>query len=205
MKNLKIKICGITDLATANFCINKKVNYLGFVFYEPSPRNISIDNANIILGDIGNKINRVAVTNNPSDSLLSLLKSLPFEYLQVHGNISVERLEGIKKIINKKIIMSFNINNQSDLDNVSNYEDLSDFFLFDSKSSGSGIKFDWSLLNGINLEKEYFLSGGLSPENLKSAINNVNTHYFDISSGVEKTSGVKDTSKIDDIMKIANG
>ncbi len=101
--------------------------------------------------------------------------------------------------------MSFNINNQSDLDNVSNYEDLSDFFLFDSKSSGSGIKFDWSLLNGINLEKEYFLSGGLSPENLKSAINNVNTHYFDISSGVEKTSGVKDTSKIDDIMKIANG
>ena len=205
MKNLKIKICGITDLATANFCINKKVNYLGFVFYEPSPRNISIDNANIILGDIGNKINRVAVTNNPSDSLLSLLKSLPFEYLQVHGNISVERLEGIKKIINKKIIMSFNINNQSDLDNVSNYEDLSDFFLFDSKSSGSGIKFDWSLLNGINLEKEYFLSGGPSPENLKSAINNVNTHYFDISSGVEKTSGVKDTSKIDDIMKIANG
>ena len=205
MKNLKIKICGITDLATANFCINKKVNYLGFVFYEPSPRNISIDNANIILGDIGNKINRVAVTNNPSDSLLSLLKSLPFEYLQVHGNISVERLEGIKKIINKKIIMSFNINNQSDLDNVSNYEDLSDFFLFDSKSSGSGIKFDWSLLNGINLEKEYFLSGGLSPENLKSAINNVNTHYFDISSGVEKTTGVKDTSKIADIMKIANG
>ena len=137
--------------------------------------------------------------------MLSLLKSLPFEYLQVHGNISAERLEGIKKIINKKIIMSFNINNQSDLDNVSNYEDLSDFFLFDSKSSGSGIKFDWSLLNGINLEKEYFLSGGLSPENLKSAINNVNTHYFDISSGVEKTSGVKDTSKIDDIMKIANG
>ena len=101
--------------------------------------------------------------------------------------------------------MSFNINDRSDLDNVSDYEDLSDFYLFDSKSSGSGIIFDWSLLNEINSKNEYFLSGGLNSENLKSAINNVNTHYFDISSGVEKTTGVKDTSKIADIMKIANG
>ena len=205
MKDLKIKICGITDVATANFCINKNVNYLGFVFYEPSPRNISIDHARLILEDISNKISKVAVTNNPSDNLLSSLEPLPFEYLQVHGNISIERLQVIKKIINKKIIMSFNINDRSDLDNVSNYEDLSDFFLFDSKSSGSGIKFDWSLLNQINSEKEYFLSGGLNSENLKSAINNVNTHYFDISSGVENTTGVKDTSKIADIMIIANG
>ena len=205
MKDLKIKICGITDLATANFCINKKVNYLGFVFYEPSPRNISIDHAKLILEDIGNKINKVAVTKDPSDDLLFSLKPLSFEYLQVHGDVSIERLQAIKKIINKKIIMSFNINDQSDLDNVSNYEDLSDFFLFDSKSSGSGIKFDWSLLNQINSEKEYFLSGGLNSENLKNAINNVNTHYFDISSGVENTTGVKDTSKIADIMIIANG
>ena len=205
MKDLKIKICGITELAIANFCINKKVNYLGFIFYEPSPRNISIDHARLILKDIGNKINKVAVTKDPSDDLLFSLKPLPFEYLQVHGDISVKRLQAIKKIINKKIIMSFNISNQSDLDNVSNYEDLSDFFLFDSKSSGSGIKFDWSLLNQINSEKEYFLSGGLNSENLKNAINNVNTHYFDISSGVENTTGVKDTSKIADIMIIANG
>ena len=179
--------------------------YLGFVFYEPSPRNISIDHARLILEDIGNKINKVAVTKDPSDSLLFSLESLSFEYLQVHGNISIERLQVIKKIINKKIIMSFNINDQSDLDNVSNYENLSDFFIFDSESSGSGIKFDWSLLNRINSKNEYFLSGGLNSENLKSAINNVNTHYFDISSGVEKTTGVKDTSKIADIMKIANG
>ena len=205
MKDLKIKICGITDLATANFCINKKVNYLGFVFYEPSPRNISIDHARLILEDIGNKIKKVAVTKDPSDDLLFSLEQLPFEYLQVHGDISIKRLQAIKKIINKKIIMSFNINNQSDLEYISNYEDHSDFFLFDSKSSGSGIKFDWSLLNGINSKNDYFLSGGLNSENLKSAINNVNTHYFDISSGVEKTTGVKDTSKIADIMKIANG
>ena len=205
MKDLKIKICGITDLATANFCINKKVNYLGFVFYEPSPRNISIDHARLILEDIGNKINKVAVTKDPSDDLLFSLEPLPFEYLQVHGNISILRLQAIKKIINKKIIMSFNINDQSDLDNVSDFDDLSDFFLFDSKSSGSGIKFNWSLLNEINSEKEYFLSGGLNSKNLKNAINNVNTHYFDISSGVENTTGVKDTSRIADIMKIANG
>ena len=204
MKDLKIKICGITDLATANFCINNKVNYLGFVFYEPSPRNISIDHAKLILDDVSNKIDKVAVTKDPSDDLLFSLKPLPFEYLQVHGDISIERLQAIKNIINKKIIMSFNINNLSDLDNVSDYEDLSDFFLFDSKSSGSGIKFDWSLLNEIYSKKEYFLSGGLNSENLKNAINNVNTHYFDISSGVENTTGVKDTSKIADIMKIAN-
>ena len=205
MNDLKIKICGITDLAIANFCINKKVDYLGFVFYEPSPRNISIDHASLILEDIGNKIKKVAVTKDPSDDLLFSLEPLPFEYLQVHGDISITRLQSIKKIINKKIIMSFNINDQFDLDNVSNYEDLSDFYLFDSKSSGSGIKFDWSLLNGINSKNDYFLSGGLNSENLKSAINIVNTHYFDISSGVEKTTGVKDTSKIANIMKIANG
>ncbi len=205
MKKLKIKICGITDLVIANFCINQKVDYLGFVFYDSSPRNISVDDAKVILSYISNKIYTVAVTKNPSDDLLYSLEQLPFEYLQVHGNISIERLKTIRKIVNKKIIMSFNINDQSDLDNISNYEDLSDFFLFDSKNSGSGMKFDWSLLNKITSEKEYFLSGGLNLDNLRNAINNVNTLYFDISSGVEKSTGVKDTSKIADIMKIANG
>ena len=205
MKKLKIKICGITDLVVANFCINQKVDYLGFVFYDSSPRNISVDDAKVILSYISNKIYTVAVTKNPSDDLLYSLEQLPFEYLQVHGVVSIERLKTIRKIVNKKIIMSFNINDQSDLDNISNYEDLSDFFLFDSKNSGSGIKFDWSLLNNITSKKEYFLSGGLNLDNLKNAMNNVNTLYFDISSGVEKSTGVKDTSKIADIMKIANG
>ena len=205
MKKLKIKICGITDLVIANFCIDQKVDYLGFVFYDSSPRNISVDDAKVILNYISNKIYTVAVTKNPSDDLLYSLEKLPFEYLQVHGVVSIDRLKTIRKIVNKKIIMSFNINEKSDLDHISNYEDLSDFFLFDSKNSGSGIKFDWSLLNKITSEKEYFLSGGLNLDNLRNAINDVNTLYFDISSGVEKSTGVKDTSKIADIMKIANG
>ena len=113
-------------------CINQKVDYLGFVL-DSSPRNISVDDAKVILGHISNKIHTVAVTKNPSNDLLFSLDQLPFEYLQVHGVISIDRLKTIKKIVNKKIIMSFNINDQSDLDNISNYEDLSDFFYLTQK------------------------------------------------------------------------
>ena len=97
MRKPKIKICGITDLAIANFCINQKVDYLGFVFYDSSPRNICVDDAKAILSNISNKIHTVAVTKNPSDDLLYSLEQLPFEYLQVHGVDSIERLKTIRK------------------------------------------------------------------------------------------------------------
>jgi len=188
----------------AKFCITQKVNFIGFVFYEKSPRNISINDASLILDEIGKKIKTVAVTKDPSNDLLNSLASLQFEYIQVHGNISIERLKEIKGITNKKIIMAFNVSSQSDLENIENYENLSEFLLFDSASPGSSKQFDWSLINNVVTNKDFFLSGGLNSDNLLSAISSVKTNYFDISSGVEKISGVKDTTKISEVMNIIN-
>ncbi len=199
-----LKICGISKMADAKFCITQKVNFLGFIFYEKSPRKISINNASLILDEIGGKIKTVAVTKDPSNDLLNSLASLKFEYIQVHGNISIDRLTEIKSITNKKIIMAFNVSSESDLEKIENYENLSEFLLFDSASPGSGKQFDWSLINNVVTKKDFFLSGGLNSENLLSAINSVKTNYFDISSGVEKISGVKDITKISEVVNIIN-
>ena len=188
----------------AKFCITQKVNFIGFVFYEKSPRNISINDASLILDEIDKKIKTVAVTKDPSNDLLNSLASLKFEYIQVHGNISIDRLTEIKSITNKKIIMAFNVSSESDLEKIENYENLSEFLLFDSASPGSGKQFDWSLINNVVTKKDFFLSGGLNSENLLSAINSVKTNYFDISSGVEKISGVKDITKISEVVNIIN-
>ena len=97
-----LKICGISKMDDAKFCITQKVNFLGFIFYEKSPRKISINNASLILDEIGGKIKTVAVTKDPSNDLLDSLASLKFEYIQVHGNISIDRLTEIKSITNKR-------------------------------------------------------------------------------------------------------
>ena len=199
-----LKICGISKMDDAKFCITQKVNFIGFVFYEKSPRNISINDASLILDEIDKKIKTVAVTKDPSNDLLNSLASLKFEYIQVHGNISIDRLTEIKSITNKKIIMAFNVSSESDLEKIENYENLSEFLLFDSASPGSGKQFDWSLINNVVTKKDFFLSGGLNSENLLSAINSVKTNYFDISSGVEKISGVKDITKISEVVNIIN-
>ena len=197
MKDTVIKICGITNLELAEFCIDQNANFLGFVFYEHSPRNIINENISETLEKIKNQINLVAVTKDPSESVIEKISNLPFDFIQVHGSVLPDQLAEIKNITSMKIIKAFNIVSNTDLNDVNEYQDIADFYLFDSKSSGSGEAFDWGILGDKQIKKDFFLSGGLNPHNISEAIEKTGTKYIDVSSGVEQREGVKDKKLIE--------
>ena len=197
MKDTLIKICGITNLDSAEFCIDQNANYLGFVFYEQSPRNITNENILETLEKIKNKINLVAVTKDPSESIIEKISDLPFNFIQVHGSVLPDKLAEIKNTTGMKIIKAFNILSSDDLNDVNDYQDIADFYLFDSRSSGSGEIFDWDILEDKQIKKDFFLSGGLNPHNISEAIEKTGTKYIDVSSGVEQREGVKDKKLIE--------
>jgi len=206
-----VKICGVRSEDAAGYAINSKADYLGFIFYPQSPRNISFEDSSEIIKKIKDKISTVAVTVDPDDSMINRIIEIGFSMIQLHGNESLEKIREIKNLSPLKIIKSFGIESISDLEKTRAYEEVADYFLFDAKPEatelpgGNAKKFEWSVLNGFSSKKEFFLSGGLNIENVETAVNSNFTNFFDVSSGVESSPGVKDKQKISEfINKIKN-
>ena len=197
MKDTIIKICGITNLESAEYCIDQNADYLGFVFYEHSPRNIIDENILETLEKIKDRIKLVAVTKDPTETIIKKISNLPFNFIQVHGSVLPDKLAEIKNTTGMRIIKAFNIQSSADLNDVNDYQDIADFYLLDSKSSGSGEIFDWGILGDKQINKDFFLSGGLNPHNISKAIERTGTKYVDVSSGVEQREGIKDKKLIE--------
>ena len=138
------------------------------------------------------------MTVNANINDIKEIEDSGFNYIQLHGSEDLSYLGAIKKNTQLKIIKAFGISTQADFNNVNDYSDLCDYFLLDAKPEetempgGNAKKFDWSLLGGQNLKKEFFLSGGLNIDNLEIALKNNITSFFDVSSSVESSPGVKD-------------
>ena len=202
MNNNKIKICGITDLSTANFCAENGADYLGFVSYSNSPRDISFHKSKIIIDQLSSPINTVAVTVNANIDNAKEIEDSGFNFIQCHGSETPDYLSKIKKTTNLKIIKAFGISSHNDLVNIDKCNAFCDFFLMDAKPErsempgGNAKKFNWDLLRDQNINKKFFLSGGLDEDNIEIAIKNNITSLFDVSSSVESSPGVKDTLKI---------
>ena len=207
MSEKRVKICGVKSEEIANHAIISNADYLGFIFYLQSPRNISFEESTAILNKVKNKISTVAVTVNPDDSMLNKIIEIGFSMIQLHGTESIERVKEIKNLSSIKIIKSFGISNKSDLAKTQSYEDIADYFLFDARPEekdlpgGNAKTFEWSTLNDYTSKKEFFLSGGLNIENVETAVNSNQTNFFDVSSGVESSPGVKDKQKISDFIR----
>jgi len=197
-----VKICGVKSEDAAVHAINSNADYLGFIFYPQSPRNISFEDSSAIINKIKDKISTVAVTVDPDDSMINRIIEMGFFMIQLHGNESPENVRKIKNLSSLKIIKSFGIRNKSDLEKTKAYEGVADYFLFDAKPEkkelpgGNARTFEWTLLNDFDSKTEFFLSGGLNIENAETAANSNLTNFFDVSSGVESSPGVKDKQKI---------
>ena len=201
MSDLQIKICGVKNNEIAKHAINAGANFIGFIFYENSHRNITIENCEQILSEIKNLIIPVAVTVNPDKNLLDNLLRIGFKYIQLHGQETPETVKKIKFKYNFKIIKAFGISSSKDLNELVKYEPFVEYFLLDSPpradvQGGTGHKFDWSIIENSSITKNFFLSGGLNKDNILSAINLKKTSYFDVSSGVENSEGIKDKQLI---------
>jgi phosphoribosylanthranilate isomerase len=202
----EIKVCGINDITSMNTALKCKVDYIGLVFYQNSPRNVSINLSKELLKS-RNKITKiVALTVDPNDDFLNEIKKIinP-DYIQLHGNENSRRCLDIKRKINIPLIKGINVRNEIDLVRKNReFEDICDILLLDAPSEalpgGNGKKFDWDILKDFKSKKKWMLAGGLNIENIENAIDITKAPAIDISSGLEIRKGLKDPRLIENFV-----
>ncbi len=199
-----IKICGITNLEDARYASGAMADYLGFIFYDKSPRFIEPGEAGAIINWIEGPEKVGVFVNQPIDDVNSIARQCGLDLVQLHGDESVEYCELIQKPLIKTIHISPDTGKDELQAQVNAYAEVASFFLFDTKADGlwggTGQTFDWKLLKGIAGDVPFFLSGGLNPENVAQAIQTVKPYAVDVSSSLEEAPGIKDFYKIDDFM-----
>jgi len=190
---MKIKICGLNIARDVQLCIDLKVNLLGFVFYEKSSRNIN-------LKDIKNlsKFNKknssfVAVTVDPSDNFIKENILGNFEYIQLHGSETKERVAEIKNM-GFKIIKAIKIKKESDIEKFKEFTNA-DIILFDTPGMEKSIEFPKDLIAKLPKGEKYGLAGSISTDNVEN-LYKLGVNFFDLSSNLESQLGYKDHLKI---------
>lgn len=193
---VKVKICGITNSADALTAANCGATALGFVFYKKSPRYVSPSKVKKIVESLPPFVTSVGVFVNISErAVRDICRFTGITTIQLHGD---EDRNYCKRLKDYKVIKAFHVGAAVDFKKVTDYN--VDAYLFDTFTEedygGSGKTFNWDLLKDKKLGKPFILSGGLNPENIKTAIETVLPYAVDVSSGVEKTPGIKDYHKI---------
>lgn len=197
----KVKICGLTTLEDARFVSGALADFLGFIFYPDSPRYIEPAKAGAIINWLEGPEKVGVFVNQPLDDVNSIAKTTGIDIVQLHGNESPEYCDLVEKPVIKVFHITEDITSDELKSTIKPYLDYVDYFLFDTKSEGlwggTGRTFDWDILNEITDEKPYFLSGGLNPDNISSAIQSVQPFAVDLSSGLEESPGLKDFDKVE--------
>jgi len=200
--SFEIKICGINDKNSMLEAVNSEVDYIGFVFYNKSPRNLTLSLAKSLVTFRNKKSKIVALTVNAKDEFISKIKkNISPDYFQLHGDETPERCKEIKSKFQTPVIKGLGIKDQDDLKkHTKNFENICDILILDAPSSnlpgGNGKKFDWNILKGYSSKSKWMLAGGLNVFNVNDAIKLTNAPAIDVSSGVEISKGVKDPKLI---------
>jgi phosphoribosylanthranilate isomerase len=190
----KVKICGMKNAETIKTAIDHKVDFLGFVFYPDSPRNLTPKQAAKLTKDIPSHIGKVAVLVNETDQFIEYIKN-DFDYFQLHGNEDVKRIKEIRQKYNKKIIKVIKVTNEDNAKTFKEFEEEADMLLFDSPAMEKSSQFSWQILSKLKITKPYLIAGGINIDNVDEALK-LNPFGIDVSSGVEKSLGLKSNEKI---------
>ncbi|MDP4266545.1 MAG: phosphoribosylanthranilate isomerase [Bacteroidota bacterium] len=198
---MKIKVCGMKYKDNIEELLTLKVNYIGFIFYDKSPRFAGVDLNTDYLNNNQSVSKTGVFVNSTIDNIIAKAENHKLNYIQLHGN---ESPDFCKELFdnNYKLIKAFQIDSNFDFNSTKKYKSSCSFFLFDTKTSdfgGSGAKFDWDILNYYDNEIPYFLSGGIDIESIdkiKSLSGKFNIHAIDINSKFEVEPGLKDIKKI---------
>jgi phosphoribosylanthranilate isomerase len=199
-----VKICGLSSAAALDAALDSGADMVGFVFFEPSPRNLSPDAASALGAQVHGRAQKVALTVDAEDAKLdAIVAALKPDILQLHGNETPERVRGIRARLGIPVMKAIGIAARPDLEKAEAYAQAADTLLFDAKPApeavlpgGNGRAFDWSILSGFAADRPWMLSGGLDPANVMDALASTAARGVDVSSGVESAPGVKDPARI---------
>lgn len=197
------KICGLSTPDTLDAAIAGGASHVGFVFFPPSPRFLSLPRAAALAERTPDRVKRVGVFVDPDDTLVdTAIRQVRLDAVQLH-NVAPIRAAAIRLRFRTEIWAAVAIRTQADLDGARGYVGAADRVLYDAKTpdgallpGGMGLRFDWALLDGFRHPLPWALSGGLDPDNVGEAIARTGATMVDVSTGVETRPGVKDVDKI---------
>lgn len=203
---LFIKICGLSTEATVRAAKQAGADCIGLVFFPKSPRNVSLDQG-ARLAAIAREHPSIAVAALIVDAETPLIDAIMErvgpDLLQLHGRESPDRVREIKAHTGVQVMKAVGIRDAADLGAIAPYRDVADRILLDAKPpkgaelpGGNGVAFDWSLLESLDLDRRFMLSGGLKPATVATALAATGLNEVDVSSGVETAPGVKDPGLI---------
>ena len=198
---MKIKICGLNPTRDVQLCINLRVNYLGFVFYKKSPRNVNTSDIKVLSTYDKENSAFVAVTVNPSDEFIKKNLIGTFDYIQLHGSETKERVNEIKNM-GFKIIKAVKVKEAQDIQKFKEFENA-DVILFDTPGMEKSLEFPKNLITKIPIGTKYALAGSISENNVEN-IGKLGVNFFDLSSSLENQLGYKDHLKIKSFIKKIN-
>ena len=210
---MRVKICGLTTLGTLSAAVASGASYVGFVFFEKSPRHLTIKQASIMAESVPTGICKTALVVDPTDQELdTLLGAVPIDMIQLHGHETAERVSEVKQRFGLPVMKAVGISDETDLNQLNEYSRVSDQILVDAKPpkdanipGGNGLAFDWRLIAGRRWPTPWMLAGGLTNKNVAEAARLTGARQFDVSSGVETLTGVKDIQLISDFIQATNG
>ena len=202
--SLLVKICGLSTRETLDAALVAGADMVGFVFFAPSPRHLSLETARELGRQAKGRAAKVALSVDADDATLeNIVETLQPDLLQLHGKETIARVRDIKAKFGLPVMKVIAVETSADLAALPGYTSVADRILFDARApkeatrpGGLGAVFDWHLLEKLDLQLPFMVSGGLHVGNVAEAVRVTRAGGVDVSSGVERSPGVKDPEMI---------
>ncbi|MBO9623208.1 MAG: phosphoribosylanthranilate isomerase [Sphingomonas sp.] len=194
------KICGLSTPETLDAAIAGGASHVGFVFFPPSQRHVTFDQARALVARVPAHVGTVGVFVDPDEVLLNAALATGIRTVQLHKT-GADRAGAIRSRV--PVWAAVAVKTRADIDQAAAYRGAADRILYDAKTpdsaalpGGMGLRFDWKLLENLPQPLPWALSGGLDAANVREAVGVTGARLVDVSSGVERAPGVKDVAKI---------
>lgn len=209
--SVAVKVCGLTDLPALDAALSGGAAYVGFVFFPASPRVLVPARAALLAAAVPPTTKRIGVIVDADDATLQdILASVDLDMLQCHGTKSPARVSEIRAQFRRPVIKAIAVASEEDVLAAHPYEDVADMLLFDgrppptaSRPGGNATSFEWSLLRSRHWHRPWILAGGLSVDNLATAVAESGARTVNVSSSLEVAPGCKDPARITAILDLA--
>ena len=197
---IKVKICGMTQLKDALFAVEQGVDAVGFIFYKKSPRAVTMKTVREIITKLPPLVDTVGVfVNESAERLNKIADYCGLDLVQLHG----EESPAFCRKIHRRVIKAFRVKDLQSIKQLEKFP-VSGFLLdtfSDDLHGGTGKTFDWNLALPVKKMGPVILAGGLTSRNILQAVRQVRPYGVDVCSGVEKSPGIKDLEKVRAFLK----
>ena len=209
---VRVKLCGLTTQGDIDAAATAGAAYVGLVFFDKSPRNVSIETARSMALHAPIGLAKVALVVNADDAALDrITASVTLDMLQLHGSETPDRVAAVKARYGLPVMKALGIASRADVARAQLYSGVADQLLLDAKPAegetlpgGNGLSFDWRLLEGESWSVPWMLAGGLTPDNVTEAVRCSGAQQVDVSSGIETAPGQKSATLMAKFVTEAN-